>query len=88
MPDLLYEKTGHVAGITLDRTDRLNAISVAMLDESTRALEDADRDRDARVIVATGAGRGFCGALGLEDSAECEGIESMERRRPTTFAVH
>lgn len=74
MPDLLYEKTGHVGRVTLNRPDRLNAISPAMLEEMTRALEDADRDRDVRVIVMTGAGRGFCSGLDLKDTAEGKGI--------------
>jgi len=74
MPDLLYEKTGHVARVTLNRPDRLNAISFEMLELLTQALEDADRDRDVRVILLTGAGRGFCSGLDLKDTAEGKGI--------------
>lgn len=74
MADLLYEKSGHVGRITLNRPDRLNAISPQMLEEMTRALEEADRDRDVRVIVMTGAGRGFCSGLDLKDTAEGKGI--------------
>jgi enoyl-CoA hydratase/carnithine racemase len=74
MPDLLYEKNGHVARITLNRPERLNAISVEMLEGLTRALEDADRDRQVRAIVLTGAGRGFCSGLDLKDTAEGKGI--------------
>ncbi len=75
MPDLLYEKTTpHVARITLNRPDRLNAISVEMLELLTSALEDADRDREVRVIVLTGAGRGFCSGLDLKDTAQGKGI--------------
>ncbi|MEW6272336.1 MAG: enoyl-CoA hydratase-related protein [Thermodesulfobacteriota bacterium] len=74
MPDLLYDKTGHVARVTLNRPERLNAISFEMLESLTAALEDADRDRDVRVIVLTGAGRGFCSGLDLKDTAEGKGI--------------
>jgi enoyl-CoA hydratase/carnithine racemase len=74
MPDLLYEKHAHVARITLNRPDRLNAISVEMLDLLTKALDDADRDRDVRAIVLTGAGRGFCSGLDLKDTLEGKGI--------------
>lgn len=74
MPDLLYEKTGHVGRVTLNRPDRLNAISPAMLEDLGRALEEADRDRDVRAIVMTGAGRGFCSGLDLKDTAEGKGI--------------
>jgi enoyl-CoA hydratase/carnithine racemase len=74
MPDLLYEKHGHIARITLNRPDRLNAISVEMLELLTKALEDADRDREVRAIVLTGAGRGFCSGLDLKDTMEGKGI--------------
>ena len=65
--DLLFEKTEHIATITLNRPDRLNAISMPMLDSLSQALLDADHDTDVRVIVLTGAGRGFCAGLDLKD---------------------
>ncbi len=74
MPDLLYEKTDHVAVVTLNRPDRLNAISVEMLEQLTAALEDADADRDVRAVVLTGAGRGFCSGLDLKETAAGRGI--------------
>lgn len=74
MADLLYEKSGHIAGITLNRPDRLNAISFEMLEELTRALLDADGDNEIRCIVLTGAGRGFCSGLDLKDAAAGKGI--------------
>jgi len=49
--DLLYELSGGIATITLNRPDRLNAISVPMLDSLSRALRDSDANRDDRVIV-------------------------------------
>ena len=74
--DLLYEVDSHIATITLNRPDRLNAISGAMLDSFSRALRDADADRDVRVIVITGAGRGFCAGLDLKDLTAGTGIGS------------
>ena len=65
--DLLYEVDSHVATITLNRPDRLNAISQPMLESFSRALRDADADRDVRVIIITGAGRGFCAGLDLKE---------------------
>ena len=58
-PDIIYTKEGHIAVITLNRPDRLNAISTAMIDSVQRALQDAGGDDEIRVIVVTGAGRGF-----------------------------
>jgi len=72
--ELLYEKDGHIATLTLNLPDRLNAISGPMLRSFSEALVDADRDGDVRVIVITGAGRGFCAGLDLKDFAAGTGI--------------
>jgi len=55
-----YEVDAGVALVTLNRPDRLNAWSVRMETEYRWCLETADADPDVRVIVVTGAGRGFC----------------------------
>ena len=65
--DLLYDKDGHTATITLNRPDRLNAISLAMLESLSSALRQADADLEVRAIILTGAGRGFCSGLDLKD---------------------
>ena len=72
--DLLYDVSNHIATITLNRPDRLNAISGPMLESFSRALRDADADPDVRVIILTGAGRGFCAGLDLKDLAAGSGI--------------
>jgi enoyl-CoA hydratase/carnithine racemase len=74
MPDLLYETREHVALVTLNRPERLNAITIAMLEALTAALKQAEADPDVRVIVLTGAGRGFCSGLDLKEAAEGKGI--------------
>ena len=74
MSDLLYEKNGHIARLTLNRPDRLNAISMPMVMGIGEKLADADDDPDVRVIVLTGAGRGFCSGLDLKDAAAGVGI--------------
>ena len=74
--DLLYEVDSRIATITLNRPDRLNAISGPMLDSFSRVLRDADADRDVRVIIITGAGRGFCAGLDLKDLTAGTGIGS------------
>lgn len=74
--DLLYEVSDNVATITLNRPDRMNAISGPMLASLSRALRDADADGDVRVIVMTGAGRGFCAGLDLKDVSAGTGIGS------------
>ena len=57
---IILEKADHVATITLNRPDRLNAFTVQLHDELVRLLEELDQDEDVRVLVITGAGRGFC----------------------------
>jgi enoyl-CoA hydratase/carnithine racemase len=74
MAELLVERDGHVAVLTLNRPDRLNAISGPMLEAFSEALLAADRDPEVRVIVLTGAGRGFCAGLDLKDVAAGTGI--------------
>jgi enoyl-CoA hydratase/carnithine racemase len=64
--DLLYDKNGAIATITLNRPEALNAISLPMLSSLSKALRDADADESVRVIVMTGAGRGFCAGLDLK----------------------
>jgi enoyl-CoA hydratase/carnithine racemase len=72
--DLLYDVSNGIATITLNRPERLNAISGPMLSSLSRALRDADGDTGVRVIVMTGAGRGFCAGLDLKDVASGTGI--------------
>lgn len=67
MPDILLENKDHVATITLNRPDRLNAISREMLNRLSEVLLEFDHDPDVRVILLTGAGRGFCAGLDLKD---------------------
>lgn len=58
--DILYDVKDGIALITLNRPDKLNAWTAAMQASVKRAVIDAANDDNARVIVITGAGRGFC----------------------------
>lgn len=58
--DILYTIEDRVAVITLNRPDRLNAWTPAMQASVKRAMVAASKDDNVRVIVVTGAGRGFC----------------------------
>jgi enoyl-CoA hydratase/carnithine racemase len=76
MADVLFERDGPVATITMNRPDRLNAISGPMLREIGQLLVRCDADRGVRAVVLTGAGRGFCSGLDLQDVAGGTGIGS------------
>jgi len=56
-----YAVDGRVATITLNRPQRMNAINLEMPGEIASAVDRANRDDAAHVIVLTGAGDGFCG---------------------------
>ena len=75
-PQVLYEVDGHVATITLNRPDRLNAITSQMLNELTEAFLEADGDVNIRACVLTGAGRGFCSGLDMKAASQGTGIGS------------
>ncbi|MDQ4065294.1 MAG: enoyl-CoA hydratase-related protein [Actinomycetota bacterium] len=70
MPDfetLRWEVADQVATITLDRPDKLNAMSWRMFNEIGAAFERAAADDDVRCVVVTGEGRGFCSGADLTD---------------------
>jgi len=58
--EILYTVANAVATVTLNRPDKLNAWTAVMEDEVRDAMQQAGADPAARVIVLTGAGRGFC----------------------------
>lgn len=63
--DIRYDVLEHVATITLNRPEKLNAWTLLMQQEVRRAFDVAGNDPDVRVIVVTGAGRGFCAGADL-----------------------
>jgi 2-(1,2-epoxy-1,2-dihydrophenyl)acetyl-CoA isomerase len=79
---ILFSNEGGIARLTLNRPDRLNSFTVQMHEEVAEALSQLD---DARVLVLTGAGRGFCAGQDLNDRAVAPGEavdlgESVELR--------
>ncbi len=85
MEEILYEKDGAIATITLNRPDRLNAISTNMLAALSKRLLEANDDQQVRAIIITGAGRGFCSGLDLVDATSGSGIGSGGARFPATL---
>ena len=57
---ILYKAEGGVATITLNRPDRMNALNRQMEQELVSAIQQVAGDDEVRVLVVTGAGRGFC----------------------------
>jgi enoyl-CoA hydratase len=71
--DVEYEVAAGVARLTLNRPDRGNGITRALLEELERLVERADLDPEVRVVLLSGAGSGFCGGYDLVESAERKG---------------
>ena len=62
---ILFDVDDHVATITLNRPDRLNAFTGTMMNELIDAFDRTDADDDVRAVIVTGAGRGFCAGADL-----------------------
>lgn len=62
---LTYERREHVAIITLNRPERLNALNTGLQDEQREAVGEAEADDEVRAVVITGAGRGFSAGVDL-----------------------
>jgi enoyl-CoA hydratase/carnithine racemase len=73
-----YEIKGPLALITMDRAAKLNAISLAMLDELHAALSAATRDDRARAIALTGSGRAFASGSDLTEVQHRDLNKAME----------
>jgi enoyl-CoA hydratase/carnithine racemase len=62
-----YEVEDRIATITLDRPDRLNAVSPAMIRELRQAYADAEADDDVWITIVTGTGRAFCAGADVDE---------------------
>lgn len=80
---VLVEVQNHIATITLNRPQALNAYNYEMHDALLAALDSVDADDDARVVVLTGTGRGFCAGMDLS-----AGKETFNRKQKTHIDDH
>lgn len=90
---ILYSVTDHVATITLNRPERMNAFTVTMAYELENAFQRADADDEVRAVIFTGSGKAFCAGADLSMGADAfnyddtkEG-EDLERIRDTGGVV-
>jgi enoyl-CoA hydratase len=67
---VLYEADGRIARITLNRPERGNGITRALVEQLVESVERADLDPAVHVLVLSGNGPGFCGGYDLVESAE------------------
>jgi len=64
-----YEVADHIATVTIDRPEKKNAMTYAMLGDFLEAIARAGTDQDARVVIVTGAPGAFCAGTDLSDLA-------------------
>src|ERR1043166_5120757 len=75
---IIVESRGGYRVITLNRPERLNALTVEMAGALMEALKAAEKDRDCRALLLTGAGRGFCAGQDLTEIADARPAEIGE----------
>ncbi len=80
---ILKAVENRVMTITLNRPDVLNAFNLTMLQELLDAFDEADADDNVRVVILTGAGRGFCAGMDLS-----AGGETFDRTREKSVDTH
>jgi 2-(1,2-epoxy-1,2-dihydrophenyl)acetyl-CoA isomerase len=74
--DILLEKRDGIATLTLNRPEKLNALNPEMMVELVHAFRKVNLDDEAKVLVITGAGRGFCSGIDLAGQAGNQGSSS------------
>jgi len=80
MNSLILTKTdGRIGIATLNRPDRLNALSIDLMDELIAALEGFDKDPNVRVIVLAGSEKCFAAGADIGDMAEASFLDMYER---------
>ncbi len=90
---LLVEKTEGVCVITLNRPDKLNSFNDELSFQLIDALKEAEKDKEIRAIVITGAGRGFCAGQDLQNrkfsdsSASKPSLSDSIRRRYNPMVI-
>lgn len=80
-PHVRYEVEDGIATITLDRPEKRNAMTYAMLGEFLETLERAGADEQARVVILTGSGGAFCAGTDLADLSTIPGEQRGLRGR-------
>ena len=79
---IIYEQSGRIAHITLNRPDALNAINEALPSALESAVIRANADESTRVIILSGAGRAFCAGYDLNVFAESPGTNAGIQEMP------
>ncbi|MBO0959986.1 enoyl-CoA hydratase/isomerase family protein [Neobacillus sp. MM2021_6] len=89
MSDILFQKEGKIAIITLNRPKRMNAFTIDMIDQWAEALQEYQRDDSVHAVILTGAGeRAFCSGIDLNDFDSMDISKSINRKNVLHNHVH
>lgn len=77
--EVLYEAADHVATITFNRPERMNAATFDMGEQLAEAFAEVERDSDIRAVVVTGNGRAFCAGDDVEKAWGDERMAGVKR---------
>ena len=84
--EILTSVEDGIMTLTLNRPDKLNAFTATMMREMIEAFQDANKNDDVRVIIVTGAGRGFCAGADISGGADAfdvsKGAAMFQGARP------
>jgi len=78
---IIYKKDNCTGTVTLNRPERLNAINTRLSSELESLLDELASDNEVRVVIITGAGRGFCAGADIKEMAESSGQQVTQRSR-------
>jgi enoyl-CoA hydratase len=82
---ILCEKRNGVATVTLNRPEKLNTLSIDLLEELREAMTDAENDAAVRVVIITGKGKAFCAGADLKSVDERSRAEGLDKEAESEF---
>jgi len=82
---LIVEKKEHIGTLIFNRPDKLNALNTTMIRELPLAIGDLNNDNNIRVVIVTGAGRGFCSGMDVFQGFST--LEESRERNPSGDAL-
>lgn len=71
---VILKKEGHIATITMNRPEMMNALNIQMLQEMVAAIDEIARNDNVRVVILTGAGRVFCSGADISEGGKASGL--------------
>ena len=78
MSSVLYAKIGHIAKVTINRPEALNALNSSILQELNLVLALIEEDKTLRVVIFTGSGRSFVAGADIKEMQNLDSLQARE----------